>query len=279
VIDFKGNDPRFVAYLLRNTLRGHKSEKAAVPGVNRNVLHTLRVRTPNADKQSAIASILSTYDELSENNRTRIGLLEEAAQLLYREWFVHFRFPGHECVKIIDGLPEGWAKRELGELARINKGRNITRNSIEDGDVPVVAGGLQPAYYHNVSNAKSPVVTVSASGANAGYVALYLKDIWASDCSYMTLDENPHVWFWYLTLKCRQAEVTSMQQGAAQPHVYPKHLRRMQITMPPLRLLQEFQEIVGRVFALVGNLRTQSDGLAAARDLLLPRLLNGEITV
>jgi type I restriction enzyme S subunit len=94
VVDFKGNDPRFVSYLLRNTLRNYKTEKAAVPGVDRNVLHLLKVRAPDAPIQKSIVSILSAYDDLIENNRRRIALLEEAARMLYREWFVHFRFPG-----------------------------------------------------------------------------------------------------------------------------------------------------------------------------------------
>ena len=120
VIDFKGNDPRFVAYLLRNTLRDYRTEKAAVPGVDRNVLHTLRVRIPCISKQSTIASILSAYDDLIENNRRRIALLEDAARLLYREWFVHFRFPGHEHVKFIDGLPEGWERLPASDAFEIN---------------------------------------------------------------------------------------------------------------------------------------------------------------
>ena len=117
VIDFKGNSPRFVAYLLRNTLRNYKTEKAAVPGVDRNVLHTLKVRSPGANEQAAIVSILSTYDDLIENNRGRIALLEEAARLLYREWFVHFRSRGHEHVKIINGLPEGWDAAYFGRCS------------------------------------------------------------------------------------------------------------------------------------------------------------------
>ena len=275
-------DTRFVKYLFDAALKMRFqsfTQGAAQDNLSQAKLISIKFPVPELVVQAEIADILSAYDDLIENNRRRIALLEEAARLLYREWFVHFRFPGHEHVQIVDGLPEGWVKRELGELAKINKGRNITQNSIKDGDIPVVAGGLKPAYYHNVSNAKSPVVTVSASGANAGYVTLYLKDIWASDCSYMTIDENPHIWFWYLTLKCRQVEITSMQQGAAQPHVYPKHLRRMRIVMSPLGLLQEFQEIVGRFFTLVRNLQVQSDRLTAARDLLLPRLMNGEIAV
>ena len=107
VIDFKGNSPRYVAYLLRNTLRNYKTEKAAVPGVDRNVLHTLKVRVPDPDDQADIVSILSAYDDLIQNNRRRIALLEEAARLLYRQWFVNFRFPGHDHVKLRTACPRG----------------------------------------------------------------------------------------------------------------------------------------------------------------------------
>ena len=199
VTDFKGNAPRFVAYLLRNTLRNYKTEKAAVPGVDRNVLHTLKVQVPNSEKQAVIVSILSAYDDLIENNRRRIALLEEAARLLYREWFVHFRYPGHEHVRVTDRLPDGWELLSLGEIATIRKGRNITKSTVEEGDVPVVAGGLKPAYRHSTANALGPIVTVSASGANAGHVALYHTDIWASDCSYLSAAENPEIWFLYLS--------------------------------------------------------------------------------
>jgi type I restriction enzyme S subunit len=115
-IDFHGNAPRFVAYFLRNQLKNYKSEKAAVPGVDRNVLHKIKVRCPDPEVQERTISTLSAYDDLIENNRRRIGLLEQAARLLYREWFVHFRFPGHETAKFVDGLPEGWVKRPLVDL-------------------------------------------------------------------------------------------------------------------------------------------------------------------
>ena len=121
VIDFKGNDPRFVSYLLRNTLRNYQSQKAAVPGVDRNVLHMLKVRVPGLNEQTAIVSILSAYDDLIENNVRRIALLEEAARLLYYKWFVHFHIPGHAPVKFIDGLPEGWERRTLADVAKTNR--------------------------------------------------------------------------------------------------------------------------------------------------------------
>jgi len=117
VQDFKGNHRRFVSYFLKWVLNGTESNKAAVPGVNRNDLHARKVAVPeDLDEQVSIASTLSAYDDLIENNRRRIQLLEQAARLLYKEWFVHLRFPGHEHTPIVDGVPEGWEKRVLGDL-------------------------------------------------------------------------------------------------------------------------------------------------------------------
>src|SRR5690606_29079819 len=146
---------------------------------------------------------------------------------------VQLRFPGHEHVKIMDGVPEGWERLQLGDFATIQKGRNITKDTVEPGNVPVVAGGLTPAYFHSTANAAGPVITVSASGANAGHVALYYTDIWASDCSFLSIAENPELWFLYLSMVARQAEIRAMQKGAAQPHVYPKDLSRLPLLLPP----------------------------------------------
>ena len=280
VQDFKGNHRRFVSYFLRWVLNGTQSDKAAVPGVNRNDLHARKVQVPDdLSEQAEIASVLSAYDDLIENNRRRIQLLEQAARLLYKEWFVHLRFPGHEHTRIIDGVPEGWERQSLGEFATILKGKNITKETIEEGDVPVVAGGLKPAYYHNAANASGPVITVSASGANAGHVALYHQDVWASDCSYLSSSDNSEIWFLYLSMKYCQAEITGMQQGAAQPHVYPKHLKRLGLLLPPRNLRDLFKETVEVCFLQIANLEKQTEKLAKARDLLLPKLMNGEMVV
>ena len=242
-------------------------------------IYTIKVKVPPIAIQRKISGILSAYDDLIENNRRRTTLLEEAARLLYREWFVRFRFPGHEHIKIVDGLPEGWERLNLGEIATIKKGKNITKDTAEEGNVPVIAGGLNPAYYHNKANALSPVVTISASGANAGYVALYQTDIWASDCSFLSGSENLDIWFLYLSMESRQTEITGMQQGAAQPHVYPKHLERLNLVYAPRSLLELFHESVDVSFRQIANLKKQSEALHKARDLLLPRLMNGEVAV
>src|SRR5439155_26341296 len=124
VTDFKGNHQRFAAYFLQNVLRDYQCDKSAVPGVNRNVLHELKVRCPDTNLQERIADILSAYDNLIENNRRRMALLEDAARQRYREWFVRLHFPGHEHTHITNGVPEGWERRTFAQAC----------SSLEDGD-------------------------------------------------------------------------------------------------------------------------------------------------
>ena len=137
VADFKGNAPRFVSCLLKNAMRDYKSDKAAVPGVDRNVLHRLNVRLPDLSGQERIASILSAYDDLIENNRRRIALLEQAARELYREWFVRFRFPGHESTPIVDRMPEGWQRKKIADVCLTTGGGtpSTKRDEYWDGDI------------------------------------------------------------------------------------------------------------------------------------------------
>lgn len=273
-------DARFVKYLFDATLKMQFrsfTQGAAQDNLSQSKLLSIKFPVPELVVQQRIADMVSAYDDLIENNRRRIALLEEAARLLYREWFVHFRFPGHEHANFIDGLPEGWQRRTLGDIADVRKGRNITKEAATPGAIPVVAGGLQPAYFHSEANAHGPVITVSASGANAGYVNLYLMDIWASDCSY--IEGGTEAWFLYLSLQSRQLEITGMQKGAAQPHVYPKDLARLQLILPSEKLRNLFSESVEPNFRQIENLSVQNQKLAQARDLLLPRLMNGELAV
>ena len=122
VRDFKGNDPRFVYYKLQTLHLERFNGGVSVPTLNRNVLDTLPLEVPVLCEQKRIADILSAYDDLIENNRRRIRLLEQAARLLYKEWFVHLRFPGHEHVKIKDSVPEGWERKHLSELVTTQYG-------------------------------------------------------------------------------------------------------------------------------------------------------------
>jgi len=253
---------------------------------------------PDVVKQKEISSIIENYSQLIDNNRKRIQLLEESARLLFREWFVYFRFPlrlrsgqaGHEKVhpvrksdsngvKIVDGMPEGWKKGLLEDITIIRKGKNITFEQALEGDIPVVGGGLEPTYYHNKANVSAPVITISASGANAGYVNLYNTDIWASDCSYIDKISTNHFYYLYLRLKSLQSTIFGLQVGAAQPHVYPKDLNRLSLLIAPDELCTQFEQLVTPIFYLIKNLKFENQKLAQARDLLLPQLMNGTITI
>jgi type I restriction enzyme S subunit len=252
---------------------------AAQPNMSGRQIEAVEIPFPPPHVQASIGGILSAYDDLVENNRRRMALLEEGARQLYREWFVRLRFPGHEHTPMNSGVPEGWDRQSLAELVDIRRGKNITKEVAEGGSVAVVAGGLEPAYFHNVANARGPVVTISASGANAGYVNIYLEDIWASDCSFISSECTPHVYYFYCQLKHRQSELFALQKGAAQPHVYPKDLHRLDVVNPPTRLLQDFTETVQPSLSLIANLSAQIRQLRTARDLLLPRLMSGDIVV
>ena len=283
-IDNEVLDKYFLYYLFNTRpVRGQISGSATGTKVRHTAperIYQVKITVPtDVNQQRRIASVLSAYDDLIENNRRRIQLLEQAARLLYKEWFVHLRFPSHEHVKIRDGVPEGWERKPLGNLVEVTKGRNITKNSAKDGSVPVVAGGLSPAYYHDTANVVGPVITISASGANAGYVNLYHEDIWASDCSYISRTSTDRLYYLYLLLKSKQREIFGFQKGAAQPHVYPRDLKRLPLLAPKDVIVNMFEESVADNFHQVKVLVEQSKLLAKARDLLLPRLINGEIAL
>lgn len=240
---------------------------------------TIKVKYPPLPIQQKIASILSSYDELIENNKQRIGLLEEMAEEIYKEWFVRMRFPGYENVKVVDGLPEGWLNGFLGDLVVLKKGKNITQDTITDGIVPVVAGGISPAYFHNVSNTVSPTITLSASGANAGYVNMYYEDIWASDCSFIDTKATYSIFYFYLILKTRQTDVFFLQKGSAQPHVYPKDIMSLKMIKPPVILIEKFENLIAPFFNEIQILKEKNQVLQETRDLLLPRLISGKLSV
>jgi type I restriction enzyme S subunit len=189
VVDFKGNNPRFAAYLLRNTLKNYQSEKAAVPGVDRNVLHLLKVRAPDRELQERIVSILSAYDDLIKNNRRRIALLEEATRMLYREWFVRLRFPGHEHVKIIDGIPEGWERRPFGQIAELNYGKALKEENRVEGAFPVY-GSSGVVGTHQSALAEGPTIVVGRKG-NVGSIYWSPVNFWPIDMSISFLRNRP----------------------------------------------------------------------------------------
>ena len=282
-VDKDKADPQFIFYQLQKAetvgwVINH-AVGSTMLNLNTSILSAVPVDVPEIEIQRKIVKILSSYDELIVNNQKQIKLLEEAAQRLYKEWFVDLRFPGYENVKIVDGMPEGWKKGTLGDIGVFKRGKTITRKQIQSGEVPVVAGGLEPAYYHNKTNTVSPVITVSGSGANAGFVKLYNIDVFASDCSFVDSATTPYIFFVYCFLKENKASLDTLQKGAAQPHVYAKDINALELEVPTENTLESYCKFVSEYFEKIKILQRQIEILSQARDRLLPKLMRGEIEV
>ena len=276
-------NPIFFTYLFksnwfRKAIAG-TAVGANIQNLSQGRLGNYEFECPDIETQHRIATILSRYDSLIENYQKQIKLLEEAAQRLYKEWFVKLRFPGHENTKIVDGVPEGWEKKSLDSIAAFKRGKTITKKDILPGSFPVVAGGLEPAYYCNKSNTDSRVVTISASGANAGYVRMYFEKIWASDCSFVDNSNTKYLYYAYCFLKGNKTTINNMQRGSAQPHVYARDINALNIILPPTNLLVEFEHMAEKYYSNIAALSLQIKLLTESRDRLLPKLMSGEIEV
>lgn len=273
-------EPRFLYYILsEDTFFEHMMAGAngtKMPRGNKKLILNYTFTLPSTATQDRIATTLSRYDTLIENYQKQIKLLEEAAHRLYKEWFVDLRFPGHENTKIVDGVPEGWRRSRLGQLVEFKRGKTITKKQAFEGTIPVVAGGLEPAYYCDKSNTSERVITISASGANAGFVRMYFEKVWASDCSFIDSSTTTFLHFIYCFLKDNRAAIDNMQKGAAQPHVYPKDINALTIHTPTENLLSFFEDVAANFFERISSLQLQMKLLVEARDRLLPKLMSGE---
>ncbi len=166
---------------------------------------------------------------------------------------------------------------EIGSIITPKRGKGLLSKDAVDGDVPVIAGGLEPATFHNEANTKAPVVTISASGANAGFVNLWQIPVWSSDSSFIDSTMTEEVYFWYVMLKKRQKEIFDAQTGSAQPHIYPKHIAEMPLGKFEQTDVEKFTEIVTPMFEIRGRNLKESERLASIRDTLLPKLMSGEL--
>ncbi len=296
VIPFDNTDKNYLYYLLSTKAIKYDIANRAYGGANQvNVspsdIKNIKWEFPLIEKQRKISGILSKYDELIQNNNKRIIQLEGVAQELYREWFVLFRFPGYEKVTFSKTkmrgwtygdattlmFPEKWRLGKLSELGQFKRGKNITAAQMVDGKIPVISAGITPSGYHNKSNVHGESLTISASGANAGYLLYHLDDIWAADCSYYQ-DKNK-LWFVYNTLMFLQPVISNLQCGAAQPHVYPKNINKIPVIIPEKSLMELYCERVAPIYKQIKLLKATNSNLMDQRDLLLPRLMSDKLEV
>ena len=167
----------------------------------------------------------------------------------------------------------------VGDILTPNRGKGLLSKDAVPGNVPVVAGGLEPATYHNQSNTVAPVLTISASGANAGYVNLWNVPVWSSDSSFIDTTMTEDVYFWYAMLKSRQSEIFDAQTGSAQPHIYPKHIAGLPMGNISPDEINQYTVLVSPLFEAIGANKEENLSLASMRDALLPKLMSGEIDV
>lgn len=282
VPDTEKMDSMFSYYLLK-----HNSENIANLGsgttfmeVSGKVMSDYIVNIPDLFTQQEIAGILSSLDAKIETNNKLNEKLEEMAQAIFKSWFVDFEpfkdKPFHETE--IGYIPQIFESGVLGDLCIFKRGKGLLSKDAIFGNVPVIAGGMKPACYHNIANTKAPVVTVSGSGANAGYTQIHNVDVWASDCSF--IDSNcENLYYVYCFLSRRPKLLRHSQTGAAQPHVKPADIHRFQVVIPTKDVINEFQQIVKPLFDRIGMNKKENDRLASLRDTLLPRLMSGELIV
>lgn len=231
--------------------------------VQTDVVKNLEIDVPPLVDQEKIGSFLKSFDDkIALNDRINKNL-EQQAQAIFDNMFPNIS--NGSCA--------------IGDYITPKRGKSLLSKNAIFGDVPVIAGGLEPSTYHNVANTQSPVLAISASGANAGYVSLWNIPIWSSDSSYIDSSMTDDVYFWYVLLKKRQKEIFDAQTGSAQPHIYPQHIASMSVSNLDIEEVHSYTSIVTPIFEIIGHHKEENTRLSSLRDTLLPKLMSGELDV
>lgn len=281
---------------------------SAIKHFPKEKLSQIKVSLPLLHEQRRISEVLSSYDDLIENNQRRIALLEESARLLYREWFVHFRFPGHEHVKIVDGLPQGWAMKELSELCIPHEGiqtgpfgsqlhqsdycetgvpvvmpRDIKHLRVSIDEISYVSEGMAEKLDRHRLKIGDIVYGRRGEIGRRAFIGEKQEGwICGTGCLRIRADSskiNQRYLFESLGADQSANFIKSQAKGSTMLNLNAGSLRRVPTLCPPQNMQNYFVEIIRPHYAAVECLFSQNQKLAQARDLLLPRLMSGEISV
>jgi type I restriction enzyme S subunit len=305
----------FVYYLLLYNSNFLKSRGtgATYPELSASKLKEIEFEIPvNVNKQKQIADILSIYDNLIEDNNRRIEILEEMAQAIYKEWFVNFRFPGHENTKFIDSgtefgkIPEGWEVRELNEILDISKGKSYRSNELTQGEgFPFVnlkcinrGGGFRKdglkrfiGQYNESQKVKHGDVVVAVTDmtqdrniiARAARVPFFDSEfgVISMDLVKIIPKKENQINYIYSFLRWSDfpEEVKNYANGANVLHLNPARIKEYKSLIPSVEIQKEFSEKVNSIFELIDRLEYQNEYLFKARDSLLPKLISGKIGI
>lgn len=281
-LDESKADYEFIYYQLCTLYNKMVSLKAgaAQPNLNAQIIKNLEVKLPSLLIQHRIAAILSRYDSLIENYQKQIKLLEEAAQRLYKEWFVELRFPGHENTKMVDGLPEGWERKKVGDLLeKIQRTKQVPANNYQlTGNIPIIDQSKD--YIAGYTDDEECLVKVSVPFIVFGDHTRVLKFIPFSfakgaDGTQLImsndLDKMPQTLFY-----------NSLVNVDLSNYSYARHFKYLKeelVVVPTKEIASSYDEVVSRDYQTIHNNRKQIRLLTEARDRLLPRLMGGEMDV
>ena len=274
------NTEKVLPYFLYNCLRQYDIEAlntgSAIPSMTFEKYYSIQINLPNLETQRRIADVLSRYDALIENYQRQIKLLEEAAQRLYKEWFVDLRFPGHQSTPIINNLPQSWQKKSVNDILTFHRGYDLTKDSFKNGKYPVV-GSTSILGYHCNYKIDGPGIVTGRSGS-LGVYQLIWENFWPHNTSLYVSDFKGHdIFFIYCLLKT--LDFTTLNSGGAIPSLNRNTLSNIQVLEPSMDLQDAFSRIVKPMFVKQRNLSIQIRNLSEARDRLLPKLMNAEIDV
>jgi type I restriction enzyme S subunit len=300
VKDFKSNDPRFVYYCLQGLDFGRFNAGAGVPTLNRNHLDTLEVEVPDLPTQRRLAGILAAYDELIANNQQRIRILEEMARALFREWFVHFRFPGHEklprVASPLGDIPTGWELKRLSSVAEVNSAQISVRDAPEELhyiDISSVSPGqIETATTYAFADAPGRARRIVQHGdvlwscvrpnrrSHAQVMHPEPNTIASTGFSVLTARQVPFTFLYAITTTDDfVAYLTNNATGAAYPAVTAATFEKADLIIPSAPLLKKFGEATTPMAEQTHTLQRQIQILRRTRDLLLPRLLSGGLVL
>ena len=258
------------------------SQGTAQDNLSWKKLSTIKFPCPPLEVQNRIATILSRYDSLIENYQKQIKLLEEAAQRLYKEWFVDLHFPGHENIKIIDGVPEGWEKKPVDTIYSIKYGKNLSTKLIsENGKFPVYGANGVIGYYDK-ANCNEQVVLITSRGNGSGDVLMtYHKDAFITNNSFIVSPIEDYSYcqlpFTYQFLK--NANFRAVRTGAAQPQLTNQSIHTVDVVLPSKDVIIDYCDKASYNNKKIILLKNQIRLLTEARDRLLPKLMSDEISM
>jgi len=281
-------------YLLENCITSllKNANGSTFPNLTSDLLSNFIVSVPEQKYQKKISDFLRTIDQKIELNNQVNAELEKTAKTIYDYWFVQFDFPdangkpykssGGKMVwneQLKREIPNEWAVKTVGEYAEVKKGDLITEKDAKDGEVKVVAAGVGFSYTHSEYNRDENTITISGSGANAGFINFWREPIFASDCITVRGKTDADTILILHHLKFIQKHILSQATGSAQPHVYPSDIKILNYAIPSDSLINEFGKSVIPMNKKIANNLKENQELIKIRDWLLPMLMNGQVKV